>query len=54
MLGLQIGFFRGDIRKLVEDIQELKPTMFLTVPRLLNRMYDKVIAHGGYKTGHMM
>ncbi|XP_068706534.1 long-chain-fatty-acid--CoA ligase 6-like isoform X2 [Montipora capricornis] len=40
----RIGFFRGDIKLLVEDIQELKPTMFPSVPRLLTRIYDKVLA----------
>ena len=40
--GGRIGFFRGDIKLLIEDIQALKPTMFLSVPRLLNRIYDKV------------
>ena len=40
--GGRIGFFRGDIKLLIEDIQALKPTLFLSVPRLLNRIYDKV------------
>jgi long-chain acyl-CoA synthetase len=40
--GAQIGFFQGDVKKLVGDIQELKPTIFVSVPRLLNRIYDKV------------
>ncbi len=43
--GAKIGFYQGDIRKLTDDLQTLKPTIFVTVPRLLNRMYDKV---GGY------
>ena len=42
MTGVQVGFFRGDIKTLVNDIQELKPTIFLTVPRLLNRIHDRV------------
>ena len=42
MNGARIGFFRGDIKTLSEDIQELKPTIFVSVPRLLNRIYDKV------------
>ena len=42
MCGAQIGFFRGDVKELVKDIQELKPTIFVSVPRLLNRIYDKV------------
>ncbi|KAJ8319659.1 hypothetical protein KUTeg_002790, partial [Tegillarca granosa] len=44
MHGAQVGFSRGDVKLLLEDLQELKPTFFPTVPRLLNRMYDKVVA----------
>lgn len=41
--GGRIGFYRGDVKLLIEDIQELRPTLFVSVPRLLNRVYDKVI-----------
>ncbi|XP_071130914.1 long-chain-fatty-acid--CoA ligase 1-like [Mytilus edulis] len=44
MHGCQVGFSCGDIRKLPEDLQSLKPQFFPTVPRLLNRIYDKVLA----------
>lgn len=44
MHGCQVGFSSGDIRKLPEDLQSLKPHFFPTVPRLLNRIYDKVLA----------
>ena len=44
MSGIRIGFFRGDIKTLLNDIQELKPTLFVSVPRVLNRLYDKVYA----------
>ncbi|CAO2585879.1 Long-chain-fatty-acid--CoA ligase 5 [Lemmus lemmus] len=40
--GGKIGFFQGDIRLLPDDMKALKPTVFPTVPRLLNRVYDKV------------
>ncbi|XP_068181118.1 long-chain-fatty-acid--CoA ligase 1-like isoform X3 [Antennarius striatus] len=40
--GARIGFFQGDIRLLSDDLKMLKPTMFPVVPRLLNRMYDKI------------
>lgn len=43
--GARIGFFQGDIRLLSDDLLTLKPTVFPVVPRLLNRMYDKVGAH---------
>jgi long-chain acyl-CoA synthetase len=29
---------------LLDDIAELKPTVFCAVPRLFNRIYDKVLA----------
>ncbi|KAK2192639.1 hypothetical protein NP493_27g03000 [Ridgeia piscesae] len=42
--GCQVGFYQGDMRALKDDLVELKPTIFTTVPRLLNRVYDKVIS----------
>ncbi|XP_029441498.1 long-chain-fatty-acid--CoA ligase 1 isoform X2 [Rhinatrema bivittatum] len=42
--GARIGFFQGDIKLLPEDIKALRPTVFPVVPRLLNRMYDKIYA----------
>uniref|UniRef100_A0A8C1LVL5 Arachidonate--CoA ligase n=1 Tax=Cyprinus carpio TaxID=7962 RepID=A0A8C1LVL5_CYPCA len=40
--GARIGYFQGDIRLLMDDLKTLKPTIFPVVPRLLNRMFDKV------------
>lgn len=40
--GGRVGFFQGDIRLLSDDMKALHPTIFPVVPRLLNRMYDKV------------
>lgn len=37
--GASLGFFSGKIDNLFEDMQILKPTLFNTVPRLLNRIY---------------
>uniref|UniRef100_A0A8C2G568 Long-chain-fatty-acid--CoA ligase n=1 Tax=Cyprinus carpio TaxID=7962 RepID=A0A8C2G568_CYPCA len=42
MHGARIGYFQGDIRILMDDLSTLKPTVFPVVPRLLNRMFDKV------------
>ncbi|KAG9339810.1 hypothetical protein JZ751_022477 [Albula glossodonta] len=42
--GGRIGFFQGDIRLLSEDMKALRPTIFPVVPRLLNRMYDKIFS----------
>ncbi|WCJ26507.1 Long chain acyl-CoA synthetase 4 [Euphorbia peplus] len=38
--GAQIGFWRGDVKLLLEDIGELKPTIFCAVPRVLDRIYS--------------
>ncbi|CEF99823.1 AMP-dependent synthetase/ligase [Ostreococcus tauri] len=42
--GAHVGFYRGDVLQLLDDINELKPTVFCSVPRLWNRIYDKVNA----------
>uniref|UniRef100_A0A8C9DTU1 Long-chain-fatty-acid--CoA ligase n=1 Tax=Prolemur simus TaxID=1328070 RepID=A0A8C9DTU1_PROSS len=44
------GFLKvteGDIRLLSDDMQALRPTIFPVVPRLLNRMYDKIFSQAG-------
>jgi len=38
-----MGYYSGTVPKLFEDIVILKPTIFVTVPRLLGRLYDKVM-----------
>jgi len=38
-VGGSIGFWSGDIRVLMTDVATLKPTKFIAVPRLLNRLY---------------
>uniref|UniRef100_A0A7E4ZYC3 Long-chain-fatty-acid--CoA ligase n=1 Tax=Panagrellus redivivus TaxID=6233 RepID=A0A7E4ZYC3_PANRE len=43
-VGGRVGFFRGDIRTLADDIKTLQPTLLPVVPRVLNRLYDKVIS----------
>jgi len=40
--GGKIGFYQGDTSKLLDDVAALKPTLFASVPRLLNRIYDAV------------
>jgi len=42
--GAAIGFFRGDVLGLLDDMAALRPTIFVSVPRLLNRIHDKVAA----------
>ncbi|XP_041089644.1 long-chain-fatty-acid--CoA ligase 1-like isoform X3 [Polyodon spathula] len=41
--GARVGFYQGDIQLLMDDIKTLKPTFFPVVPRLLNRIYDKIL-----------
>lgn len=47
-----IGFYSGDPLKLLEDVVTLKPTIFPTVPRILNRIHSKILegvnAKGGF------
>uniref|UniRef100_A0A8C5A852 Long-chain-fatty-acid--CoA ligase n=1 Tax=Gadus morhua TaxID=8049 RepID=A0A8C5A852_GADMO len=45
--GGRIGFFQGDIRLLMDDMKMLRPTVFPVVPRLLNRMFDKIFGMAG-------
>lgn len=40
--GGRVGFYQGDIKLLVDDMKTLHPTISPTVPRVLNRIYDKV------------
>lgn len=40
--GASVGFYQGDITLLMDDMKTLKPTFLPVVPRLLNRIYDKV------------
>ncbi|KAI8884198.1 acetyl-CoA synthetase-like protein [Backusella circina FSU 941] len=49
--GCSIGYFSGDTAQLMGDIAELKPTIFVSVPRLFNRIYDKVLSGVNAKGG---
>lgn len=42
--GASIGFFGGVIPEITKDLAILKPTVFVSVPRLLNKVYEKVLA----------
>eukprot|EP00244_Chara_vulgaris_P012461 TRINITY_DN6564_c0_g1_i2.p1 TRINITY_DN6564_c0_g1~~TRINITY_DN6564_c0_g1_i2.p1 ORF type:complete len:507 (-),score=133.41 TRINITY_DN6564_c0_g1_i2:482-2002(-) len=42
--GGRIGFWQGDVKMLVHDIGELKPTVFPGVPRIFDRIYQGVTA----------
>ncbi|KAL3360652.1 hypothetical protein AABB24_013873 [Solanum stoloniferum] len=48
--GASIGFWRGDVKLLTEDLGELRPTVFCAVPRVLDRIYSGLqqkISSGG-------
>ena len=39
---IRCGFYSGDMAKLTDDMNELKPTLFMSVPRMLNRFNDLI------------
>ncbi|KAK1430329.1 hypothetical protein QVD17_12986 [Tagetes erecta] len=41
--GASIGFWHGDIKLLIDDLKELKPTVFCAVPRVLDRIYSGLV-----------
>ncbi|CAF1016694.1 unnamed protein product [Rotaria magnacalcarata] len=41
-LGGEVGFWQGKVDKLLDDFRDFRPTLLSIVPRLLNRLYDKV------------
>jgi long-chain acyl-CoA synthetase len=40
--GFKLGIYGGDVKKLKFDMQALSPTIFPSVPRLLNRIFDSI------------
>ncbi|CAN1232892.1 Long chain acyl-CoA synthetase 7, peroxisomal [Linum perenne] len=40
--GVAVGFYQGDNLKLMDDLAALRPTIFCSVPRLYNRIYDGI------------
>ncbi|KAH8741861.1 acyl-CoA synthetase [Cryptosporidium ryanae] len=49
-IGGKIGFYSGDPQNLVNDIQKLKPTIFVAVPRVLSRIHDNIMLNLGKKS----
>ncbi|TBU65954.1 acetyl-CoA synthetase-like protein [Dichomitus squalens] len=45
-MGAQIGYTTGDPLQLLEDLAILKPHMFPSVPRVINRIYQSAVATG--------
>lgn len=49
--GASIAFFRGDPLLLLEDIVACRPTIIPMVPRVLNKIHDKIMAGMAAKGG---
>ncbi|GLC49640.1 hypothetical protein PLESTB_000270300 [Pleodorina starrii] len=43
-LGIAIGFYSGNVQELLDDAVELKPQILVSVPRLWNRIHDRLLA----------
>lgn len=41
-IGGCIGYYSGDLHKLMEDVGQFKPTVFAGVPRIYERVYTGV------------
>jgi long-chain acyl-CoA synthetase len=52
-IGGRIGYFQGDVKKILEDVGACKPTLFAGVPRVFERiftgLFEKVNAGGWFK-----
>ena len=49
--GGAVGFFNGDVKKIKDDLITLKPTIFVSVPRLYNKFYAKIMEKLNEKGG---
>ena len=50
-VGGKIGFYSGDMLNIKDDLMILKPTIFISVPRILNRFYDLIRQRFSEKKG---
>jgi len=41
-IGGSIGYWQGNVKKLMDDAEDFKPTLFIAVPRILERVTDVV------------
>jgi long-chain acyl-CoA synthetase len=44
-------YFAESLETISDNLKEVKPHIFATVPRLLEKVYDKIVAKGGELTG---
>mmetsp|Transcript_4030 Transcript_4030/g.6617 ORF Transcript_4030/g.6617 Transcript_4030/m.6617 type:complete len:687 (-) Transcript_4030:388-2448(-) len=43
-MGASVGMYSGNVMELLDDVATLRPQIFVSVPRLWNRIYDRVMA----------
>jgi long-chain acyl-CoA synthetase len=48
-MGIKIGYYQGNPLLLFDDINALKPSILISVPRILNRIHSKVMEEIGRK-----
>jgi len=41
-VGAQVWFSSGNLKKILDELQVVKPTIFGAVPRVMNRLYDRI------------
>ena len=44
-------YYAESLETIAENLKEVKPSLFCTVPRLLEKVYEKIMAKGGELTG---
>ena len=44
LLGIRVAYYSGDMLKLAEDVQLAKPSVFIAVPRVFNKISSKINA----------
>jgi long-chain acyl-CoA synthetase len=44
-------YYAESLDKIADNLKEIKPHLFVTVPRLLEKVYDKIMAKGSEQTG---
>lgn len=49
-IGASIGYYTGDPLRLLDDAQTLKPEFLLSVPRVLNKIYQGAMVAGDVPT----
>lgn len=49
-LGISV-YYAESMEKIADNIREVKPHIFATVPRLLEKVYDRIVAKGQEQTG---